>query len=196
MSNPNEPNVGPRIRAIRERAGLSLRGLAEKCGLSVNAISRIERGENSPTVTSLHQLASALNVSITEFFQDAPEQITVHVQKDNRMVYNRNGMAMASLGIGLRNQQLEPFEVTLQPGEVSAEDSVTHPGQEFAFCLSGKLDYEVGGTVYHLEAGDSLLFEATQPHVFRNVSYAPTSVMLVFQVERGSHLARDQHIGE
>ena len=61
-------NVGQRIRTIRERQGLSLRAVAERCGLSLNAISLIERGENSPTVSSLHHLATALNVPITRFF--------------------------------------------------------------------------------------------------------------------------------
>lgn len=61
-------NVGQRIRRLREQRQLSLRALARLCGLSTNAISLIERGENSPTVSSLHALATALGVSITDFF--------------------------------------------------------------------------------------------------------------------------------
>ncbi len=51
MTKQAEPNVGQRIRTIRERQRLSLRALAERSGLSFNAISLIERGENSPTVS-------------------------------------------------------------------------------------------------------------------------------------------------
>ena len=72
-------NVGQQIRALREQQGLSLRALAERCGLSMNAISLIERGENSPTVSSLHLLALALNVPITAFFEAKQEQTVVFV---------------------------------------------------------------------------------------------------------------------
>ena len=54
MTAQEIPNVGQRIRTIREAQGHSLRALAERSGLSLNAISLIERGENSPTVSSLH----------------------------------------------------------------------------------------------------------------------------------------------
>ena len=70
MIEQAEPNVGQRIRMLRDQRKLSLRALADRCGLSINAISLIERGENSPTVSSLHVLATALGVPITDFFEE------------------------------------------------------------------------------------------------------------------------------
>ena len=72
MAESLQPDVGQALRTLREQRGLSLRALAEKSGLSFNAITRIEHGENSPTVASLHLLADALNVPITAFFLDKP----------------------------------------------------------------------------------------------------------------------------
>ncbi|MBN1452268.1 MAG: helix-turn-helix transcriptional regulator, partial [Anaerolineales bacterium] len=57
MSEQLESRVGMRIRALRNQQGLSLRALSSQCGLSINAISQIERGESSPTLSSLHVLA-------------------------------------------------------------------------------------------------------------------------------------------
>jgi transcriptional regulator with XRE-family HTH domain len=108
-----EINVGQRIRALREAEGLSLRALAERCGLSINAISQIERGENSPTVSSLHLLASALNVSIADLFKDDRQQTVLYVRPDERLRTEARGVRMESLGIGLANQQIEPFVVTV-----------------------------------------------------------------------------------
>ncbi|MFZ2097760.1 MAG: helix-turn-helix transcriptional regulator, partial [Anaerolineales bacterium] len=82
MSENSEPNVGMRLRSLREEQGLSLRALAERCGLSINSISQIERGENSPTVSSLHRLATALKVPIATFFQDETKQTIVFVKRD------------------------------------------------------------------------------------------------------------------
>jgi len=188
------PNVGPRIRALREQRGLSLRALAERCRLSINAISLIERGENSPTVSSLHLLATALGVKITEFFEDSSEQAVVFVEKHQRLATEGNGLLMESLGIGLRNQQLEPFMVTVEPGGGNASEAIIHPGQEFVFCLTGAIQYQIGGQNYCLEPGDSLLFEATQPQCFRNVGDCPAQVLLIFQAAEGGHLARQRHM--
>ncbi len=189
-----KPNVGPRIRAIREQRELSLRALAARCDLSVNAISLIERGENSPTVSSLHTLASALGVQITDFFEDARDRAVVFVQLDKRLSTQGNGLVMESLGIGLLNQQLEPFLITVEPTIEDENDPIVHPGQEFVYCLDGEIEYRVGSQPYHLTPGDSLLFEATQPHSFRNISGAPATVLLVFQAIEGGHLARQRHL--
>jgi transcriptional regulator with XRE-family HTH domain len=188
------PNVGPRIRTIREQRGLSLRALAERCNLSINAISLIERGENSPTVSSLHMLATALGVKITDFFEDPHEHAVVYVRRDQRLATQGNGLLMESLGIGLRNQQLEPFMVTVEPGAGDDSESIVHPGQEFVYCLGGMIQYHLSEQTYHLEPGDSLLFEATQPHCFRNTGDSVARVLLIFQAVEGGNLARQRHL--
>jgi len=188
------PNVGPRIRALREQRGFSLRALAERCNLSINAISLIERGENSPTVSSLHLLATALGVKITDFFEDAREHAVVLVRRDQRLATQGDGLLMESLGIGLRNQQLEPFIVTVDPKAGNTNETIIHPGQEFVHCLAGEIQYLVGGQIYSLKSGDSLLFEATQPHCFRNTSEIPAQVLLIFQAVEGGYLARQRHL--
>jgi transcriptional regulator with XRE-family HTH domain len=187
--------VGLRIRVLREQHGLSLRALAQRCGLSVNAISKIERGENSPTVASLHLLASALRVPITEFFQAASDQKAVHVKRNLRLRSQQNGIGIESLGTGLRNQQLEPFLLTLDERAGQESRLISHPGQEFAYCIQGEVEYEIGDESYHLDAGDSLLFEASQPHRIRNVAIMPSIILLVFQSQEGTQTAHQRHLG-
>lgn len=194
MSENAIPDVGQRIRMLREQRNLSLRALAERCGLSINAISKIEHGENSPTVASLHLLASGLGVPITEFFKDASDRTTVFVKRDHRLHTQHSGLSIESLGIGLRNQQLEPFLVTLQPDTGVDSEFVTHAGQEFVYCLHGEIVYDIGDEVYHMEAGDSLLFEASQPHRFLNTSSFPSVILLIFQAQKGSQAARQRHL--
>jgi transcriptional regulator with XRE-family HTH domain len=194
MSESAEPNVGPRIRAIREQVGLSLRALAERSSLSVNAISLIERGENSPTVSSLHLLATALGVKIADFFEEAQEQSVVFVKSKQRLHTQAVGLVMESLGIGLHNQQIEPFMMTIAPGAGNMNEPIVHPGQEFVFCLEGAIDYRVGDQSYRLLSGDSLLFEATQPHYFYAVGESPARILVVFQAVVGRELARQRHL--
>jgi transcriptional regulator with XRE-family HTH domain len=182
------------LRALRNEQGLSLRALAERCGLSINAISQIERGENSPTVSSLHRLATALDVPIADFFQGEARQTTVFVEHDLGLQAESGGVLMESLGIGLYNQRLEPFRLTIEPGAGNGHDPITHQGEEFVHCLEGQVDYRVGDHLFRLKPGDSLLFDATQEHAYRNPSPGPATILLIFQTSQDSHSVRQLHI--
>jgi transcriptional regulator with XRE-family HTH domain len=185
-------NVGQHIRSLRERQGLSLRALAERCGLSITAISQIERGENSPTVSSLHMLASALDVSIIDLFQDNHQSTAVFVRLYDRLRAESSGVLMESLGIGLPFQQLEPFIVTLNPRAGNANQPAAHKGEEFVLCLDGEFEYCVDGRIYRMEPGTSLIFQAHRPHYFHNPTTHPVRFLLVFQA--GGVSARQIHI--
>lgn len=171
-----------------------MRALAERCGLSINAISQIERGENSPTVSSLHRLATALGVPIGDFFEDDVRQTMVYVQRDSGLRSGSNGVIMESLGIGLFNQQLEPFRVTLQPGVGNVEDPISHLGEEFVHCLEGEIEYTIGYRIFRLLRGDSLLFDATQSHAYHNPTDKPATILMIYKVSRDRPLVQQLHM--
>ncbi len=194
MAEHSKLPVGQRIRQLREQRGLSLRALASQASLSINAISLIERGEASPTVSSLQLLAAALGVPVTAFFEPEHEQTVVFVRPEQRLHAQVNGILMESLGIGLRGQQIEPFRLVLEPGSGSLEEPITHPGEEFAHCLEGEVAYRIGSQHFRLLPGDSLLFSAGQPHSFHNPASAPAVLILVFCAGDAIHLARQRHL--
>lgn len=187
--------VGQRIRELRTKHGLSLRALAELSGLSTNAISLIERGDNSPTVSSLHNLATALNVPITAFFEQQGAGKVIHLKKDRRPRSESAGVSMENLGSGLANQQLEPFLMTIEPRASSTSDQITHSGEEFVYVLSGSLICTVNEQEYTLEEGDSLLFLASQPHIYKNETDLMAQVLIIFQPMVGQLMAH-QHYAE
>jgi transcriptional regulator with XRE-family HTH domain len=181
MSEATQPDVGSQLLRLRKERGFSLRALAKECGLSVNAINRIERGESSPTVSSLQRLAGTLNVKVTEFFKAKPEHSTILVRGDQRLRTRGDGVIIESLGTGLHGQSLGPFLMTLMPGASGAEEPITHGGEEFVYCLEGEVDYLIGEEWQRLKAGDSLLFLASQKHLCRNTSLEKTRLLLVLQ---------------
>jgi transcriptional regulator with XRE-family HTH domain len=195
VSQMEYPDVGTCIRQLREARGYSLRTLAKRSGLSLNTISRIERGESSPTVSSLQQLATALSVPINEFFESGKEYATVLVRKNKRRRTRGEGVLFESLGSGLPGQMIEPFLMTLSPGAVGGEEPITHAGEEFVYCLEGEVEYQVNDEWHRLEAGDSLLFQSPQPHMCRNTSLSQTIVLLIIlAAEENVPLARHQHL--
>jgi len=194
MTENGEPNVGLRLRSLREEQGLSLRALAERCGLSINSISQIERGENSPTVSTIHRLATALKVPIATFFQNEPTQTIIFVKRDRGLRSQSSGVIMESLGIGLFNQQIEPFRLTIQPGVGNLEDPCSHTGEEFIHCMEGEVDYCIGRLTYRLEPGDSLLFDATQSHAYYNPTPRPAAVLMIYKVTQDPSSVQQLHM--
>jgi transcriptional regulator with XRE-family HTH domain len=189
------PEVGKRLRAMRGAEGLSLRSLSERCGLSINAISLIERGESSPTVSSLHKLATALGRPIADFFEEGQELTMVLVRKNERRRTRGDGVLIESLGSGLTGQSLEPFLLSLMPGASSGEEAITHGGEEFVFCLEGEIDYQVDGTWHRLGTGDSLTFRAEFPHQCRNNGLKQAVALLVIQAEEEEiRLSQQAHL--
>jgi transcriptional regulator with XRE-family HTH domain len=184
--------VGQRIREIRTQRGLSLRALAELSNLSTNAISLIERGDNSPTVSSLHSLATALAVPITAFFEQQPDGQVIHLKKQGRPTSETAGVKMESLGSGLPSQQIEPFLMTIAPRGSSTSGQITHSGEELVYVLSGALVCTINEQEYALEEGDSLLFLASQPHVYQNKTRKKAQILIVFQPMVGQLMAH-QH---
>lgn len=195
MDELKYPNVGTCIREIREAKGYSLRALADRSGLSLNAISRIERGESSPTVSSLQRLATALAVPINEFFETSTEYATILVRKNQRLRTRGEGILFESLGSGLPGQMIEPFLMTLLPGAVGGEEPISHAGEEFVYCVEGEVEYLVNDKWHRLEAGDSLLFQSPQPHMCRNTSLNQAIVLLIIlAAEEYVRLAQHQHL--
>jgi len=186
--------VGKRIREIRAQRGLSLRALAELSKLSTNAISLIERGDNSPTVSSLHNLANALAVPITTFFEQQPDGQVIHLKKEHRPASETAGVKMESLGSGLPNQQLEPFLMTIGPRASSTSSQITHSGEELVYVLNGALVCRINEQEYPLEQGDSLLFLASQPHIYRNETRKPAQILIVFQPMVGQLMAHQHYL--
>lgn len=188
-----ETSVGERIRTIRNLKGWSLRKLSGICGLSANAISRIERGENSPTIASLHCLAQALDVPITEFFQTDTECCVFTKRGEGIRIQNAD-VELESLGSGLPHQQIEPFRVHIPPKTKTSSVKITHPGHELVYCLGGEIKYLVGEQAYHLQEGDSLLLNASQPHAWENLYLKAATILLVFESNQDQQLARQRHL--
>jgi transcriptional regulator with XRE-family HTH domain len=195
MNEREMPDVGARLRELRQQRGLSLRALAELCELSPNTISLVERGVTSPSVSTLQRLATALGVPITSFFADAPERVSVILTRaDQRIRSGSASVVLESLGYGLEEQACDPFHVTLKAGASSGRQMMVHSGTELVFCLQGELDYEVAGEHYRLKPGDSLLFRAELPHRWANPSSEPVLFLMIMQVTEERDESVDQHL--
>ena len=173
-------SVGAALKALRGGRGWSIRLLAEKSGLAVNTLSLIENNKTSPSVATLQQLAIALEVPITSFFEnDGPKKRLVFIRSSQRTGAAFAHGTLEDLGAGLSDRAIEPFVVTVKPTAGSGSQPIVHTGHEFVFCLEGRIVYTVEEQTYLLESGDSLLFESQLPHRWQNVEAVPARTILV-----------------
>jgi transcriptional regulator with XRE-family HTH domain len=173
-------DVGARLKELREARNISMRSLATKSGLSANALSMIERGKTSPSVSTLYKLADALGISITSFFgSDTEKKQVVFLKSDQRTRFGFTRGVFEALGGETFTGRVEPFMLTLESNAASGPHPMTHTGHEFVFCLRGELDYQVEKEIYNLSAGDSLLFAAQLRHKWRNPGRTVTNALIV-----------------
>jgi len=184
MSKKTSPtgqvNVGQRLRELRGEHDLSIRALAEKSGLAINTLSLIENAKTSPSVSTLQQIAAALDVPITAFFEtDTPRARVVYTKAGSRPSANFAHGILADLGAGMANPAVQPFVITLEPNLGSGANPIIHTGHEFVYCLEGRITYTVEERTYLLEPGDSLLFESHLPHRWQNVDAQQAQAILI-----------------
>ncbi len=201
-------DIGLRLRELREARRISMRELARRSSLSANALSMIERNLTSPSVSTLHKLALALEVPITAFFRVEPEKTQIVFKKadqHSRVPFNRG--LWEGLGGESFVGKIEAFLLTLETGGSSGPHGMLHTGHEFVYCLRGNLEYEVAGQLFQLEGGDSLIFASQLMHRWRNNGKTVTNAIVVIsgfeESEHPSefHLAstqnsQDIHVGK
>jgi len=173
-------DVGTRLRQLREERNLSMRSLATASGLSANALSMIERGKTSPSVSTLYKLADAMGVPITTFFGEQTNKqqiIFIRAQERPRVPFSRG--IWEGLGGEQFTGRVEPFMLTLESGASSGPHTMAHSGHEFVFCIRGQLEYHVERQVFALNAGDSLLFAAQLQHRWRNPGNTVSNALIV-----------------
>jgi transcriptional regulator with XRE-family HTH domain len=210
-----------RLRAERERRGVSLRKLAREVGISASALSQIETGRSRPSVTTLYALVSALGLSLDALFTEYLEPVA----GDHRAAGDASTDGAASLDgeagappgtfirrargresleftSGVRWEQLnapgDPVEVlwlTYEPGSASGREGefMRHAGREYGIVISGRLSVSIWFETYELGPGDAISFASTAPHHLRAIGSAPARAVWFLLDDSSSVSGRASH---
>ncbi len=184
------PAVADRIRSIREAKGLTPEDVAGRAGLRKGVVEKIESGELTPPLGTLIKLAKALEMKMGTLLTSAGERDYTVVRAGERKSFARHaseksakkGYSYQHLAFDKGDRHMEPFLVTLSPGQVEEEDS-SHDGQEFIFVLTGRMKARIGGSEELLSPGDSIYYDSTVPHVVSCDSEEPTTILAVLYDE-------------
>ncbi len=177
--------IGPRVRALREAMGLSLRDLAERCAVSAPMLSQVERGETSPTVQVAARIAGGLDLRLSQLLRlDEGGAVTVTRAHERRSARGgARGHRYEVLTAPLPGQRAEVSRHSLQPGAATGgpgDPPIHEPGsREVALVERGTLTLHVDGERHELRAGDCVTFDADLPHHFDNPDPGETTFLAV-----------------
>jgi transcriptional regulator with XRE-family HTH domain len=189
--------VGERLRRERLRRGISVRSLARDLGVSASLVSQIETGRSQPSVSTLYAMTSALGISVEDVFDPVDtrdedpaggpptvlqalgshrgQRVGPLVTADDRQVLRLDsGVTWERLG-QLPHTHVDFLLITYEPGGTSSSTGrlMRHAGAEYGHLLRGELVLTLGFEDLRLRPGDSVCFESTTPHRYRNEGDVP-----------------------
>jgi XRE family transcriptional regulator, regulator of sulfur utilization len=152
-------STGMRIRAERQKLGMTLEDLANEVGISSITLHRIETGKTSPSVFVLSKIASTLNKPVASFIEEPSKAITFVKNADQKTVSAK----------GFKTQIVAPRKmikgnIEVVFGELTRIDPHTNHGMEWAYVLEGKCEQRIGDQTYITEKGDSICYDARTEH--------------------------------
>jgi transcriptional regulator with XRE-family HTH domain len=167
--------VGPRLRRLRERRGLTPTVLAAQTGISKSTLSRLESGQRKPSLELLLPLAAAFHLPLDELVGAPrvgdPRVRTTPRTRNGRLVYpltqNSSGMAV--------------WKVVIPPER--ERKLRTHAGYEWLYVLSGEMRLVLGEHDITLQPGEAAEFDTRLPHWFGPTGDEPVEILSV----HGSH---------
>ena len=182
------PMVGANLRRFRADQNLTLEKLAALSGVSRAMLSQIELEQSTPTINVLWKISRALGVPFSALIsQPTTSAVTVLPASRARILLSQDGkFSSRALFPFDRARMVEFYELKLAP--LAAEHAEAHaPGTaENLVVASGALEMTVGEEQHLLSAGDSIVFQADLPHVYRNPGKTETVMYLVMTYARRS----------
>lgn len=168
--DPIAERISHNLRRLRGKRQLSLDALARSSGVSRAMIAQIESGRSFPSIRVLCKVASGLKVSIAEFLdpREFHGAVLLPAQQSKREI----NAAGTFISRALHPAQGEPlvafFELRLSPQAEEYSPGHGHGVQKNLVVAQGSVELDVNDEHFVLHAGDSILFQADQPHQYRN----------------------------
>lgn len=174
--------IGKKLKSTRLKNDMTIQELAKRAAVSSNMISRIERGLTTPSVEILMRLASSFGMSMNYFIEEAEKGSTlVHTLcgQGEPIFFFEDKHQIFSLTQGIRDPGFSVFIDILEEGCNSGEGGMVHSGEEFAYILEGTVAFYVDEEEYLVGSGDSIVFKASRPHRWKNMSPGRSKILWV-----------------
>jgi len=164
----DEAEIGQRIKNYRKLRRLTLQDVANASGFSRGYLSKLEKSEKAPPVSTLSTIAKALNVTTSSLLGEPSGGASISfVKKDERIVIARQGTAFGhsyeSIAYRYPDRSMQPFVLTM-PVNAKKKVRFQHDSEELLFVLKGTMKFNYGDSHFLVEEGDCVYFDGNVPH--------------------------------
>jgi transcriptional regulator with XRE-family HTH domain len=165
--------IGAKLRASRLAQGLTVAQVAEASGLTRGFLSRVERDETSPSVSTLITICQVLSLPVGDLFETVESDL---ISIDDAPLINMGGTDVIERMLTPRGQgRVQILRSVMQPGASGGEDPYTvNCDVEVLHVVLGRLRLRLGNEWHDLSAGDTMTFPGREPHTWRNDSAEET----------------------
>ncbi len=174
-----QPDIGNRLKSLRESYKLSQRQLAQRAGVTNGQISMIEQNKISPSVSSLKKILDGFPMTLSEFFTDAgstspqtffraDELVEIGTRAIHGPGVTESKLSLMRVG-GAGAGNLMMLKETYKPGADTGKRLYSHEAEEAGIVVSGQIEVTVEDEVAVLGPGDAYAFNSRRPHRFRNI---------------------------
>lgn len=170
MKPTDDTDLGQRLRRTRNSANFTLDWAAAQVGLTKGYLSKIERGQATPSIAVLNRLSDLYGVTLAEFFMPEGERKSITIlRKNEHRTINRSGSELGyryEVGdFSKINPRSEVFFLTLPAMSGKVEiPPFRHSGEEVLLLLEGQILFNYGGVDIILNEGDCIQFESEVAH--------------------------------
>lgn len=175
--------IAKNLRTIRTRESISLGDLAQMTGVSKSMLGQIERGESSPTISTLWKIATGLNVSFTDLMEHQQSGVQIIHESDMTPAIGDDGrFQLFPLVSSHTGKRADVMDLILEP-DASSTSSPHAPGtEEYVYVYQGELTVTLGGKdpeEYIISAGSMIHFAADTIHSYANRGNSETRAVNV-----------------
>lgn len=166
----NFPKVGQNLRELRQDMNLTLDNASELTGVSKAMLGQIERGESSPTISTLWKISTGLKINFTTLINLNKSDFKIVKKSEVNFISEENGdMKLYPIFPYDAKSRMELFIIDLEIG--CDYSSTTHKNvlEEYIVIIDGEVEVSIDGTVYSLEKDDSIKFDGSLEHSYKNV---------------------------
>jgi transcriptional regulator with XRE-family HTH domain len=178
-----EAEIGKRIRQFRIQNKLTLQELADETGFSKGYLSKVEKSEKAPPVSTLSVIAQTLGVAVSNILGEEAVAGSICLVRENertRMAESGEefGYAYEALASPYPNKHMEPF-ILSYPSDDAAKRTFKHDGEEMLFVLQGKMRFKYGSREFLLNSGDCIYFDSSIAHIGEPIGDEPVKILIV-----------------
>lgn len=179
-------NIGSTIYKYRKSKKMTLKELSEKSGVALATLSRMENGKMTGTLESHLGISRALDIALPDLYKEliAPGKNTeLRAGRINADVYVRdNKTASETLVSNTANKKMLPVVIKICKGGATQKECAAGGSEKFVYVIDGKVEATIGETKYSLGKGDTIYFESSAPHCFKNISNADCRLISVLSL--------------